>query len=126
MFNILHTSVRFLGLFAFAATMALAQTSGSSAIVAKFTPGTSVRYELDALVHVESEHALCPVDGAERLFVHAKGSDEAGFHQPERRRGGQREGVVPGSRDDDPGMCEHEQAAYDQCGERIPGKGNSV
>ena len=51
-------------------------------------------------MHVESERcALCPVDGAERLFVHAKGSDEAGFHQPERGRGDQRAGVVPGSRD---------------------------
>jgi hypothetical protein len=57
MFNIPHTSARFIGLFAFAATVALAQTSGSSAMVAKFTPGTSVRYELEALVHVESEHA---------------------------------------------------------------------
>ena len=34
MFNIPHTSARFIGLFAFAATVALAQTSGSSAMVA--------------------------------------------------------------------------------------------
>jgi hypothetical protein len=57
MFTLSHTSARLWGLVAFAATAALAQTAGSSAMVAKFTPGTSVRYELEALVHVESEHA---------------------------------------------------------------------
>ncbi len=56
MFNIPRTSAWLLVLFASAATAALAQTSGASAIVAKFTPGTSVRYELEAFVHVESEH----------------------------------------------------------------------
>jgi hypothetical protein len=56
MFNIPRTSARFLGLVAFAAAVVSAQTSGSSGFVAKFTPGTSVRYELEALVHVESEH----------------------------------------------------------------------
>jgi hypothetical protein len=50
-------STRVAGLVAFSATLALAQSSDSSLFAAKFTPGTSVRYELEALVHVESEHA---------------------------------------------------------------------
>jgi hypothetical protein len=54
-FNI-RINASFLGLFAFTAAAAWAQASGSSALVAKFTPGTSMRYELEALVHVESEH----------------------------------------------------------------------
>jgi hypothetical protein len=56
MFNTPRISALHAGLIAFAATMALAQTPGSSAIGVKFTPGTSVRYELEAQVHVESEH----------------------------------------------------------------------
>ena len=57
MFNPSRTSTRLAALFVFAATVALAQTPGPAAIVAKFTPGTFVRYELEALVHVESEHS---------------------------------------------------------------------
>lgn len=57
MFNIPRTRARFAGPFVLAATVAVGQMSASSVIVAKFTPGTSVRYELEALVHIESEHA---------------------------------------------------------------------
>ncbi len=48
---------RLAGFLVVSATLALAQTSASSPLAAKFTPGASVRYELEALVHVESEHA---------------------------------------------------------------------
>lgn len=39
------------------AGMSAGQTPALSGITPKFAPGTSVRYELEALVHVESEHA---------------------------------------------------------------------
>jgi hypothetical protein len=50
-------STRLVGLVALSSTLAWPQSSGSPAFAGQFTPGTSLQYELEALVHVESEHA---------------------------------------------------------------------